>query len=81
MDRLSRLHAGLSDEQRNDFAWWKDAWDEAMVKLHGANWAATFAGWVTNILDSTDPTAFTNFVYKETVRVLRASTALVVPGA
>ena len=68
LDRLSRLNTGLSDEQRNDFAWWKDAWDEATVKQHGANWAATFAGWVTNILDSTDPTAFTNFVYKETVR-------------
>ena len=81
LDRLSRLNTGLSDEQKNDFAWWKDAWDEAMVKLHGANWAATFAGWVTNILDSTDPTAFTNFVYNETVRVLSASTALVVPGA
>ena len=52
-----------------------------MVKQHGANWAATFGGWVTNILDSTDPTAFTNFVYNETVRVLSASTALVVPGA
>ena len=34
LDRLSRMrgYVGLSDEQRNDFAWWKDAWDEAMVK-------------------------------------------------
>ena len=80
LDRLSRLNAGLSDAQKNDFTWWKESWDAAMATEHGADWAATFAGWVQNILDSTDGNAFSKFMYDETVRVLHASKALAVPG-
>ena len=46
LDRLSRLRQGLSDAQKNDFPWWKEAWDAAMVAEHGAVWAATFGSWV-----------------------------------
>ena len=28
LDRLHRNCGGLSPAQKNDFAWWKDAWDE-----------------------------------------------------
>ena len=51
-----------------------------MATEHGADWAATFAGWVQNIFDSTDANAFSKFMYDETVRVLHASKALAVPG-
>jgi len=80
LDRLSRLGSGLSDGQKNDFPWWKDAWDEAMVTAHGANWAATFAGWVQTLLDATTSNAFSKFMHDETVRVLHDCMALAVPG-
>ena len=51
-----------------------------MAKEHGANWAATFAGWVQNIFDTTDGNAFSQFMYDEMLCVLRASNALAVPG-
>ena len=80
LDRLSRHQAGLSDAQKNDFAWWKEAWDEAMVTEHGANWADTFAGWVQAILDGAGLNAFSKFMCDETVRVLQDNKALAVPG-
>ena len=80
LDRLSRHKVGLSAAQRNDFQWWKDAWDEAMVTEHGADWADTFASWVQNLLDSPDSNAFSKFMHDETCRVLNDSKALAVPG-
>lgn len=81
LDRMARLGSGLSEAQKNDFAWWKEAWDDAMVTQHGAHWAETFAGWIQNILDATSSTAFSEFMYGETVRVLQDSKALAVPGS
>ena len=43
LDRLSRLKAGLSAGQKNDWPWFKEAWDGAMEAQHGANWASVFA--------------------------------------
>ena len=80
LDPPSRHRAGLSDAQKNDFAWWKEAWDEAMVTAHGANWAAMLAGWVQNLLDATTSNAVSQFMYDETVRVLHACKALAVTG-
>ena len=82
LDRLSRMrgYVGLSDEQKNDFSWWKDAWDEAMVKEHKEAWAKTFAGWMQGILASTNPNEFSLFMYSETVRVLGGQAVLAVPG-
>ena len=81
LDRLSRLRAGLSDGQKNDFAMWKDTWDDAMVAVHGTTWAETFAGWVQNILDDTAANAFSQCMHDETVRVLSSRKALAVPGS
>ena len=36
LDRLARLGQGLSPEQRNDFSWFKEAWDACMLQEHGA---------------------------------------------
>ena len=33
LDRMARLKAGLSDGQKNDWAWFKIAWDAKMVKV------------------------------------------------
>ena len=81
LDRLSRLKVGLSPGQRNDWPWFKDAWDEAMVDEHRGNWASVFSGWVQHVLDDERSNAFSAFVYNETCRVLSGSAALHVPGA
>ena len=80
LDRLSRHLSGLSDAHKNDFAWWKDDWDGAMVLEHKHHWAETFAGWAQKILDDPSSNAFSKFMYNETVRVLNGRKALAVPG-
>ena len=80
LDRLARLGAGLSAGQKNDWPWFKESWDGAMVAQHGANWRSVFAGWVQSVLDDKRSTAFSLFVYNETLRVFHASAALHVPG-
>ena len=81
LDRLSRHQSGLSDAQKNDFGWWKDDWDAAMLQEHKHHWAETFAGWVQKILDDPSSNAFSKFMYNETVRVLHGRKALAVPGS
>ena len=36
LDRLARIGAGLSAGQKNDWPWFKDAWDTEMVAQHGS---------------------------------------------
>ena len=80
LDRLSRLGAGLSSGQRNDWPWFKEAWDAAMVKIHKADWADQFSRWIQQVLDDERGSAFSEFVYCETRRVFERSAALHVPG-
>ena len=54
LDRLARLGQGLSAAQRNDFSWWKDAWDAKMLQQHGENWPEVFSGWVQQLLDQNE---------------------------
>ena len=81
LDRLARLKACLSAGQKNDWDWFKNAWDEAMVLEHGANWAELFSAWLQGVLDDEGSNAFSVFVYNETVRVFQGTSALHVPGA
>ena len=81
LDRLSRLKAGLSPGQKNDWAWFKEAWDQAMVNEYKENWATTFSGWVQGILDDERSSAFSVFVYNETCRIFKDTAALHVPGS
>jgi len=80
LDRLKRLNAGLSPGQINDWPWFKNAWDDAMVAQHKGNWAALFSSWVQGVLDDTRSNAFSMFVFNETRRVFQGTTALHVPG-
>ena len=82
LDRLARNGAALSPSQRNDFELWKRSWDEAMVEEHKGKWADTFAGWMQNIVDSSETNAFSAFMHAETNRVLRerVNNVLTVPG-
>jgi len=80
LDRLARLKAGLSAGQKNDWPWFKEAWDTEMVTQHGANWAALFSAWVQNVLEDKRSNAFSVFVHSETCRVFHGTAALHVPG-
>ena len=80
LDRLARIGAGLSAGQKNDWSWFKEAWDKEMVKQHGAKWASVFAKWMQNVLEAECSNAFSTFVYNETSRVFHGTAALHVPG-
>ena len=80
LDRLARIGAGLSDGQKNDWAWFKSSWDEAMLAEHNHNWPMIFAGFMQGVLDDDRTSAFSDFVYKETLRVFSSHAALSVPG-
>ena len=82
LDRLAHIGQGLSAAQKNDFSWWKDAWDEKMLQEHAENWPKVFAEWVQKVLDdcSADITnAFSIFVHDETRRCFHDDFALRVP--
>ena len=81
LDRLAHLKAGLSAGQRNDWLWFKEAWDQAMVTQHGKDWALMFSAWVQTVLDDERSNAFSVFVYNETLRVFQGRSALHVPGS
>ena len=80
LDRLARLGAGLSAGQKNDWPWFKDAWDKEMVGQHGEKWGSVFASWVQRVLEDESSNAFSKFVYDETCRVFRGVAALQIPG-
>ena len=84
LDRLSRIGPGLSAPQRNDFAWFKNAWDAKMSGEHGDAWPHVLAGWVQTVLNDFDggiSNAFSVFVRNETIRNFSETLALRVPGA
>jgi hypothetical protein len=80
LDRLSRLRSMLSAGQKNDWLWFKEAWDTAMIAQHKEQWAQVFSGWVQEVLNDPRGNAFSVLVYNETCRVFRATAALHVPG-
>ena len=83
LDRMSRLGTGLSPEQRNDWAGFKNEWDDRMLLEHGAGWVRVFASWLQKVLDELDSGtahAFSAFVHSETRRRLDNQPGLRVPG-
>ena len=70
LDRLAQSRAGLSPGQRNDWAGFKENWDNAMIGEHGEDWGRLFAGWMQGVLEDEHSNAFSIFMYKESVRVI-----------
>ena len=73
LDRLKSRGSPLSAQQQNDWAWFKEAWDETMREVHDAKWGSTFAGMMQSILNdlvSGLASAVWEFMYRETKRVL-----------
>ena len=84
LDRLARLGTGLSAAQRNDWEWFKDAWDEKMLAEHAANWGTLLLEWTNAVLrafENGEASAFSVFVYNETVRCFSAVPMLAIPGS
>ena len=81
LDRLARLNAGHSPGQKNDWPWFKEAWDQAMVTEHKGSWATTFMGWIQGVLDDERTNAFSLFVFNESCRIFKDVAALHVPGS
>ena len=82
VDRFSHLGQGLSPAQRNDFIWFKDAWDARMLQEYGDEWPETFTGWMQRLLDDNEKgvaNAFSVFVHTETRRCFDAVPSLRVP--
>jgi hypothetical protein len=82
LDRIARCGDGLSAAQKNDWGWFKDAWDTRMLEEHKDEWPATFASWMQKVLDGMeqDSATFSRFVHQETVRCFSDEVALQVPG-
>lgn len=85
LDRLAHLGVGLSPEQKNDWAWFKSAWDAKMVAEHDKEWPMLFSGFMQQVLEDMaqqgGSNAFSSFVHQETLRCLSDQIALRVPGA
>ena len=82
LDRLARLGAGLSAPQKNDWLWFKEAWDQNMLDVHGEDWGGVFAGWMQRLLNDADvgvSNAFSLFVHAETRRCFDGLPLLSVP--
>ena len=81
LDRLARLGSGLSDDQKNDWIWFKSSWDEAMLAEHHPLWPMAFATIMQGVLGDERTNAFSVFVYNETLRVFSSHAALSLPGS
>ena len=71
LDRLARLVQGLSPAQRNDFSWFKGAWDARTLEEQGDILPKTFMGWMQRLLGGNEAGvghAFSVFVQHETRR-------------
>ena len=82
LDRLARLGQGMSPAQRNDFGWFKEAWDGKMLEEHADGWPAVFASWAAGVVEAHAQgkrNAFSAFVHNETARCFGNDVALVVP--
>ena len=80
-DAFFRLRRAEDQETLANWKWFRDEWDDAMVRDHGSKWAEVFAGWIQTVLDDERSNAFSTFVFNETCRVFHGVVALQVPGS
>ena len=74
----------MSEQRRMERDWRKNAWDDKMKEEHGDMWCAVFTGWiqqVSNDMVSGQQNALSEFMYRESHRVLAGAAALVLPSA
>ena len=82
MERLRRV-ATLSPQQTADWECFKTTWDKTMAAAAEEDWAAMFAQIVQKIMDDLTAgitNALSEFMHRETQRILGTAPALMVPG-
>ena len=82
MDRMAKLGTGLSPQQRNDWMWFREAYERTMHAEHGDGWVKLFVGWMQGVLNEINggtPNAFSLFVHKEATRCFADEVGLAVP--
>jgi len=80
LDRMAHVGAGLSQGQKNDWAWFRKAWDREMAARYGDKWPEVFAGIMLRTLDAEESNAFSKLVHAETY-FLNWRTRCVIPVA
>jgi len=79
MERIALRGCPLTSQQRNDWKWFKPAWDAKMAPEHDKAWGITFAGMMKGILEKLEEgaaSAVVDFMYSEIQRVLPAAEVL-----
>ena len=82
LERLRRV-GGLTEAQKGQWDFFKGEWDAAQASEYGAEWGLKFAQNMQGVLEDMlhgESHAFSEFVKKETDRVLGVKGALVAPG-
>ena len=83
MNRVRGI-ATLSDCQKNDWQHFQSTWDQKLAEAHGADWAEMFAQIMQNVLNGLEggePNALSDFMHKESLRVLGDVPVVSVRGA
>ena len=84
LDRIAKLGSGLTPAQKNDWAWFREAWDAKMYGEHDLNWGGLFCGWTQKVLDDLADgmdSVSSAFVHGETLRNFKEAVMLMVPAA
>ena len=71
LDRLARHGAAGQSIRTERFRVVEAYFGMAMAEEHKGKWAETFAGWMQNIVDSSETNALSAFMNAEAKRVLR----------
>ena len=83
---LNRIRsiAELTTEQQNDWKWFVTSWDATMAETHGDQWGGLFAQIVQSLLTELEEgssSALSEFMLRESQRVLGGVPTLRLPGA
>ena len=73
LDRILRHGGAFTAQQRNDWSWFKETWDQHMAEEHNKAWGSTFAAIAQGLLEQIeagDSTAMSTFMCNETQRCL-----------
>ena len=83
MDKMAKLGSGLTPAQKNEWAWFREAWGTRMREEHKADWGGTFSQWMQKILEDITGgqfNAFSTFMHEETMRHFSKTSMLVMPS-
>ena len=83
IDKMAKLGSGLTPAQKNEWAWFREAWGTRMREEHNTDWGGTFSQWMQHILDDITGgafNAFSTFMHEGTIRIFSKTAMLVMPS-